>query len=488
MTRRELQAFLAWSALPWLGERSLLALLDHAREGRRTLADLWEVPLEDLHALVPLHPRTRAALERDPAERWRQAGVEADAVHSWGVDLLLLGEPDLPAALTSIQRRWPYLFAYGALELLDEPCVALVNSRDVSNSGLILTDALADGLARRDIALVSSTNRESYKAAATAAKRHAGPSLLVLDRGLTTAFPSGIEREPVAPARVWDESFDPDLQLLLSPFGWKEPWNPRSSRRRDALIADLAHAVVAIDIRPGGTMDSECRRAAAEGKKVFALDRGAETSPGARRLWEEEPRVRRIVWKGAEDAVRPILDSFPGQAPEARENRSGEGWIREVAGFLGRVCHRLSESRSPVVGAHPVSGPLGAAARAWSRRDAAGAGHDWLLADFTDAPSPQRVSQMLERVSRGGYLAAMVPAAWLDGEAQRGAREEWLRRAALRLAVRLPRSPSGGVPCAAVFLQRDLENTRPTLTFAPEQERMGRFHLRRYLHEVLREL
>lgn len=491
MTRRELQAFLAWSSLPWLGEKTLLALLEHAREGRRSLADLWEAPVEDVAALVQLHPKSRAALETDPAERWQQAGAEAGAVESWGVDLLLAGEPDLPARLAARQRQWPYLFAYGALELLDEPCVALLNSRDVSNSGLIVTDALADALARRDVALVSSTNREAYQAAATAAKRQAGPAVLVLDRGLAAAFPGGVEREPVAPARVWDETFDPDLQLILSPFGWKEPWNPRSGKRRDALIIDLAEVLVAIDVRPGGTMERECLRAARAGKRVLALDRGPDTGAGAKALWED-PSVVRLPWKGSEDVANRVTEVLPGGPLQAREERAREGWMREVALFLGRACSRLSDRRAPEVGASPASGPVGAAARVWTRGDArAASGFDWLLADLTQSDSaPQKLLPLLSRLSSGGYLAAVVPAGWLDAPDYSRARDEWLRQAALRAAVRLPFSAgdAAGGPTAALFLQKDLESFRPALTFAPQQPRMGRFHLRRYLQEVLREL
>ena len=103
----EIQAALAWYALPNVGERSFLALLDHAREGRRSLADLWSAPLGDLEGIVRLHPRARAALEMEREDRWELAGTEASRLCGWGVDLLLTGEPDYPAVLAELGRRWP---------------------------------------------------------------------------------------------------------------------------------------------------------------------------------------------------------------------------------------------------------------------------------------------------------------------------------------------------------------------------------------------
>jgi predicted Rossmann fold nucleotide-binding protein DprA/Smf involved in DNA uptake len=497
MEARELQAVLAWSALPFVGERSLQALLEHAREGRRTLVELWEVPLDDLTQIVRLHPRARAALEEGAAERWEQAAADADAIRSWGVDVLVPTEPEYPAALRGIRsgaRCWPLLFAYGALGLLEEPSVALANSATVSPAGLAATDAVADALARRDVALVTSTNREAYKAAATAAKRHAGPAMMVLDRGIREAFPAGLEREPVAAARVWDEAFDPDLQLLLSPFGWRERWTARSGARRDALIFDLADVILAVDVRSGGIMDRECRAAPERGKRVLALDRGAETAEGTRGLWEEDARVMRLPWTGAEDAAEHLLRALPGQHLESGDDRSRQGWGREIGQFLARACALLdgqASSSRGAVGCYPASGPLARVAASWSGTGRDGtAGVSWLLADLVSEGNhpPSRPLQLLERVARGGLLAAVLPAAWLEEATFAPARAEWLKRAALRMAVRLPQPVTAGAGeglAAAIVLHRDGEPNAQAPTFAPERERMGRFHLRRYLQEVL---
>lgn len=489
-----MQALLAWTSLPFLGERSLRSLLDHARDGRRSLADLWKAPPEDLAAFVRLHPRTLAALARDPDERWDRAAAEADQIRGWGVDVLMECEPEYPEILRGGGRRWPVLFAYGALSLLEEPRVALVSSRNPSAAGLAATDALADALARRDIALVTSTSREAYQAAAIAAKRHAGPSVMVLDRGLGASFPSGpagLRREPVAAARVWDESFDPDLQLLLSAFPWRAPGHARSGPRRDALIFDLAHVVVAVEVRPGGTMEREIGRALTAGKQVILLEGVGDRSPST---LNPQPSTSR--WRGGEAAANEVLrllPSRPGPDAEAGVDRPRQGWQKEVERFLVRAC--AGGGTGGTGKAFPERGIFARTAAAWSGPELApGAPAGWLLADLALSGSHplSRPGELLERMAPGGRLGALVPAEWLEDESLAGAREGWLARGALRLAARLPepasagRAASGPTPAyAAILLERDARKIARPLAFAPAHDRMGRFHLRRYLQEIL---
>ncbi len=486
---REIQAVEAWWSLPKVGERTLLSLMDHALESRRTLAELWLAPIEDLRALTPLPAAAATAMQLSAAERWRSAGESAASVRHWGVDLLLPTSPDYPAALSPEKtggRRRPAVYAYGALDLFEEPRVALLNSKSPSNAGLAATEAIADALARRDVALLASINRESYQAAAVAAKRHAGPAVLVLDRGIAEAFPAGLSREPVAQARVWDAAFDPDLQLLLSPFPWRGGWHQRSGPLRDALIADLATTLIAVDVRPGGTVERECRRAAERGAVVLALDHGEETLEGTRGLWESGGAVR-VPWRGAEAAVAEVLKRGPSLAAQG-ESRGENGRQKELAGFLARVCEVLDElPRQRVVGAYPAGDAFGKAAQAWGRAGGdASAGVHWLLADLSAEGAADRPGRLLQRVSRGGLLAAIVPSMWLESGDHAAARSLWLKEAALRAIVSLPApvGDRGGRTCA-IFLQRDGRSEQSARTFAPEQAAMGRFHLRRYLREVL---
>jgi len=494
--RDELHATLAWSGLPQVGEQTLLALLDHAREARLSMVQLWQSRAEDLAQLVALHPRALAALREQSVDGWAQAGADLEEALARGVELLQPTQPDFPPVFWQLSgrdaRRWPFVFAYGGLGLLEEPRVALVSSRDVSAEGLAITDAIGDALARRDVTLVTSINREGYQAAATAAKRHAGPAVMVLDRGFSAAFPAGLDREPVATARVWDEQFDPELQLLLSPFGWRDVWTARNGKRRDSLIFDLADVVVAIDVRADGHIETECRRAAQRGRTVLVLDRGNATADGVRRLWEDFPSIRRIPWSGGEGVAQAVVDLLAPAAPDAASERAARGWQREVAAFLCRLVTCYG-GQPLVLGAYPEQGVLAQAARLWSVRGGdSRAGVGALVADlFSGADvGPARMTQLLARVAPGGLIAALIPAAWVVADQFASPRASWLQEARLRLTLGVPLSQSPGArdresEAAVVLLQRLPGAPGEALSFAPDRTESGRFQLRRYLREVL---
>src|SRR5579862_8307235 len=96
---RELQALLAWSSLPFVGEAMLLSLLKRSAEGRQSLSALWEAPEEELPAFLRLHPKALAELRENGPDRWQQAALDAAEISGRGVDILVPMEPDCPPAL-----------------------------------------------------------------------------------------------------------------------------------------------------------------------------------------------------------------------------------------------------------------------------------------------------------------------------------------------------------------------------------------------------
>src|SRR5439155_18472060 len=117
----------------------------------------------------------------------------------------------------------------------------------------------------RGVPVVSGHNTPGYKAAAVASARHGAPRLLALDRGLIAAPEATLDREPVAPARVWTPEWDGLAGLAVSPFRPRDPWAKSNSRLRDELVAGLAAAVVAVHVRAGGVMESVARTALRSG-------------------------------------------------------------------------------------------------------------------------------------------------------------------------------------------------------------------------------
>jgi predicted Rossmann fold nucleotide-binding protein DprA/Smf involved in DNA uptake len=489
-----LEAAMAWSALPQVGDRCLLRILDYARDRETSLAALWRELPADFVRQVRLPSQAGAALQTEQEMRRERAVAAAQSARTWGVDLLLAGDAEFPAVLrppaAASERGWAMIYAYGALPLLDQPRVGILSSRDATEPGVCLTDALADALARRDAPLVTSTNKRTYQATATAAKRQAGSAVLVLDRGLADAFPSGFQRDPVATARVWDAAFDPELQLLVSPFAWDTSWTPRSGARRDALVADLSTVLVAVDVRTGGNIDRELRGAAKRSKHVFAIDRGDPTPAGTRALWEECPEIHRIAWQGGERAAEEILGVLPSTV--RGEPPAQQAWRSEIFRFLARCCHALGAPRRLRVSALHGSAELARWLPLAGPPARPGDPASCVLADLA-GPSTRSLAALgeaLARLPNGGLLGAVVPATWLDDPEHRPARELWLRAAAPRVVAELPASPrtDPGARTAMVVFQRGRSAGSPPASFAPSRPEMGRFDLRRYLQEILDDL
>jgi predicted Rossmann fold nucleotide-binding protein DprA/Smf involved in DNA uptake len=497
-----LQAVIAWMSLPGAGERALGAVMDHAREARLPLAALWRLRAGDLARLLPLAGRTAAALEERREALWEQAGALAGEIGRWGVEALTPDDPEYPAPLRAAGRGWPVVFAWGALEVAREPLVAVVSSRDADADATAWTDRLADALARRDLPLVSSANKETYQAVAVAAKRHGAATALVLDRGLVTLFPSGPAQEPVPGARIWDESLDAETQLLLSPFGLRDGWTPRSGPRRDAMIFDLAHAVVAIHVRPGGQMERECRRAAGRGTPLFALDRGPATPEGTRALWETAPGARRLS-VGPRTSAADLADAVAGAlpAPAARApSRAGradgseadEEARREARPFLVGAARALCPLQLPErAGVVPARGPLAQAARqtALAHSLARGEGAGDLDLVLGEPAAPALLLEMAARLRPAGVLLALVPADWLYGDRPAGTRAQLLRHGDAQAVVQLPRGAGSGRSEAILIFRRrapgELQASSPARFFAPEREITTRHQRRRYLAETL---
>ncbi len=118
--------------------------------------------------------------------------------------------------------------------------------------------------------LVAGHNRPLYQWALLAAKRCGAPSVMALDRGLLDAFDGDLRRDPVAPARIWGYGFEPERCAVLSPFRLGDGWIGANSRARDALVVGLSDVIVAMGIRPGGTMHRLCRQALGCGRVVYA--------------------------------------------------------------------------------------------------------------------------------------------------------------------------------------------------------------------------
>jgi hypothetical protein len=107
------------------------------------------------------------------------------------------------------------------------------------------------------------------------------------------AFGGDLGRELFPAARIWSPAYDPACDLTVSPFPLRAHSLAVHNQRRDAILFGLARAVFVGEVRPGGQMERECRRALSRGVPVFLAgpesDRDAVWLDfGARRITPEQ--------------------------------------------------------------------------------------------------------------------------------------------------------------------------------------------------------
>ncbi|MGD9762965.1 MAG: DNA-processing protein DprA [Candidatus Binatia bacterium] len=268
MDRDTALGLLTVAELPRVGERRLRRIQAAARAADLPFARLPELPARRLAEIgVP-----EAALRRLATDRiWHTARCAALAqrLHAAGVRLCALGDRGYP-------RGWahratpppPLVYLHGDIALLHRPTVALLSSRLVSGTTVTATLSVARAAAAAGFAIAVGGMKATHRIAAAAVHTLGAPRLVVVDRGLLSAFSGDLERDPFGfgPLRP---PFDRRHTLALSPFRPEDHGLPCSGRRRDALIAALGDLVVAVQARPGGEIEGLCSNILARGGHVL---------------------------------------------------------------------------------------------------------------------------------------------------------------------------------------------------------------------------
>lgn len=299
-------------SVPHVGEKSLAAVLHQiAADGLDPQAFL-NLQALDLRRRYRLDSRAVTALFSQRSSLVERSLAEGRMLRARGVHTLTLWSASYPARLIRFEGSPPpVLYARGALELLAE-CGAGGAARftfalALSNGSSLRALGMAQEIGARLVALggvpCTGHDRAAYQYAALAAQRQGRPTVYVLDRGLRESMGAEFDRPLFAAARIRDLLFDAQRDLALSPFRLDDHSLGSNNRRRDGLIFSLADLIVAVDVRPEGSMLACCLRARELGKPVWVCADGRE---GCRMLLQEGCTAVPEEW---EAAIRTIADS-----------------------------------------------------------------------------------------------------------------------------------------------------------------------------------
>ncbi len=164
-----------------------------------------------------------------------------------------------------------YVFLYGNHAVLETKTFCVLASRDSDRTTEDLVESNVENGVLHPMTLVTGANTSSYMRAAVVPLRWGAPRILVLDRGLFAALGENLDEEPFPAARLWRYKFDPETDLVVSPFRPDDGFVGRNNQIRDEMVVGLSDEVRVVRARPGGVMERLADRAERLGRKVVRI-------------------------------------------------------------------------------------------------------------------------------------------------------------------------------------------------------------------------
>ncbi|MFL5445840.1 MAG: DNA-processing protein DprA [Myxococcales bacterium] len=256
----EVLAACAFAAVPGIGASTLSRIV--AVHGSLELA-LAAGPAALLSRAAEL--RLRAAtiqyLEEEP-DLVRLGTWALEEAHRAGARPVLLGREGYPALLARAPNPPALLYVRGKL-VAEAKRVAIVGSRDSDDLGLRIARALAEGLARASVEVVSGGARGVDAAAHAGALWGEGSTVAVLGCGIDQAYP--------AENRDLFDRIAAGSGAVLSELVPGSPPARSNFPRRNRIIAGLSDATVVVRAGSRSGALVTARDAFAAGRKVFAV-------------------------------------------------------------------------------------------------------------------------------------------------------------------------------------------------------------------------
>ena len=287
MSETSLEAWITLCAAPGLGPSALLRLLDGLGEPEHVLA-ADEAQLRQ-YVTAAQAAAIRQIRESPPDEPWR------DWLAQPGNRLLTLADADYPRLLLQMPDPPILLYAKGRLELLGNPSLAVVGSRNATQPGIRHAEQFAEHLSQAGLTIISGMASGIDAAAHRGGLRGSGSTIAVVGTGLDRVYPAS-NRELAH--RIAEEG------LLLSEFPLGYPPLAANFPKRNRIISGLALGCLVVEAAPQSGSLITARLAAEQGREVFAIP-GSIDAPQARGCHQLIKQGAKLV-DGAEDILEEL--------------------------------------------------------------------------------------------------------------------------------------------------------------------------------------
>ncbi len=248
---------LLWSSLHLLTKERLEAIQHAYGSLEEATKHLDEQLLQELGCRAETIQNSLPRAREFNAERYARALDEKD------IRFLTLAEEDYPARLKQIADPPPFLYAKGDLSILDQPCIGMVGTREMSSYGRRVVLHFVPRFVAAGVVTVSGLARGIDATVAEETLAGGGKTVAVLGHGLGMIYPE--ENRRLADEIVGKGG------LLLSEFPLT--WNPDKYTfvARNRIIAGLSLGTVVLEAPEGSGALLTAEFALEDGRDVFAV-------------------------------------------------------------------------------------------------------------------------------------------------------------------------------------------------------------------------
>ena len=308
-----LASWLQLSLTPGLGASTLRRLLSQYGLPEAVLAR----KRAEFAPLIP--PAALEALDSKRVADMVSRALEwvSDADH-W---IVTLADQSYPRALLEIPDPPPVLYAHGKLELLQQPAIAVVGSRNASVQGETNAEQFARSLSNAGLSIVSGLALGIDAAAHRGGLAGPSSTIAVLGTGIDIVYPTRNAELAVEISR---------RGVLVSEFALGTPAASQNFPRRNRLISGLGRGCLVVEAALASGSLITARSAADQGRDVFAI-------PGS---------IHSPLSKGCHALIKS----------GAKLVESADDVLSELAGFRPSGYAHTAQAQSPA----PSSGLLAA--------------------------------------------------------------------------------------------------------------------------------
>lgn len=248
MKKEEATYWIALAHLPKWGHlkiNNLIIKLYH--ENKISIEEFFQLNENNWREQYQLDEKQVSDLKQAKSELANNAFL-AESLFNQGFEIIPITSPDYSKKLkTNLKKAHApaVLYVKGNKKILEEKSIAIVGSRDASETALKFTDNIAKLASKEFKVVVSGFAKGVDKQALDSAIKYNGQSVIVLPQGIMT-FSSGFKN-------YYKQIIDGNV-LVLSTFFPKAPWKAKLAMARNPIIYGLADEIyVAESAEKGGT-------------------------------------------------------------------------------------------------------------------------------------------------------------------------------------------------------------------------------------------